>query len=96
MHCVVCDPNADRLVHDALEGVELASLGEVLASADYVSQHVPLSDQTRALLGAPELRRMRWTSFLINTARGAVVDEYALARALRRGVHSRSRGRRVR
>ena len=58
---------------------------ELLAAADFVSLHVPLTDQTRHLIGEKELKRMRSTSFLINTARGAVVDEAALAAALAAG-----------
>jgi glyoxylate reductase len=58
---------------------------ELLAAADFVSLHVPLTDQTRHLIGEKELKRMRSTSFLINTARGAVVDETALAAALAAG-----------
>jgi D-3-phosphoglycerate dehydrogenase len=82
------------LAHDPLvtaeavraAGVEPAgSLDRLLAAADFVSVHVPLHKGTRGLLGAAQLRRMRPGALLINTARGAVVDEDALARALREG-----------
>jgi glyoxylate reductase len=61
------------------------SLPGVLRQADFVSLHVPLSDATRHLIGARELALMKATSFLINTSRGAVVDEEALVSALQSG-----------
>ncbi|MEX0936254.1 MAG: C-terminal binding protein [Pirellulales bacterium] len=63
-------------------GVRLVSLDELLTHSDYVSLHVPLSDQTRHLIGAEQLRRMKPSAYLINTARGDVVDHSALAEAL--------------
>ena len=59
---------------------------EVLARADVLSLHVPLTAETRALIGAAELAQMKRTALLINCARGGVVDETALADALRKGV----------
>jgi glyoxylate reductase len=61
-------------------------LGELLEAADIVSLHVPLLPETQHLIDAAALRRMRPTAVLVNTARGAVVDEAALAAALRDGV----------
>ncbi|MBI3975611.1 MAG: phosphoglycerate dehydrogenase [Armatimonadetes bacterium] len=66
-------------------GVQLTSLDAVLAEGDFVSIHVPLAEDTRQLIGEPQLRRMRPTAYLINTARGGIVDEAALARALQEG-----------
>ena len=66
-------------------GVEPAGLAELLARRDFVSVHVALAPQTRGLLGARELARMRPGAILVNTARGGIVDEAALARALRSG-----------
>jgi glyoxylate reductase len=63
----------------------VASLHELLQRSDIVSLHVPLSDSTRHLIGAPELAEMKSTAVLVNTARGAVVDENALAHALEAG-----------
>ena len=57
----------------------------VLAEADVLSLHVPLTAETRNLIGAAELERMKPTALLINTARGGVVDEQALLDALRAG-----------
>lgn len=66
-------------------GVTCMSQEELLACADVVSLHVPLTDQTRGLIGAETLSRMKDGAILINTARGGIVDEAALAAALRSG-----------
>jgi glyoxylate reductase len=63
----------------------VAALPELLARADTVSLHVPLTPSTRHLIGAEELALMKPTAVLVNTARGAVVDEAALALALEKG-----------
>ena len=63
----------------------VADLAELLARSDTVSLHIPLTPSTRHLIGSAELRLMKRTAVLVNTARGAVVDEAALARALERG-----------
>jgi glycerate dehydrogenase len=59
---------------------------ELLETSDVLSLHIPLSAQTRHLIGAPQLARMKRSALLINTARGGLVDEAALARALTDGV----------
>jgi glyoxylate reductase len=63
----------------------VGSLGDLLATADVVSVHLPLTPATRGLLGAAELQAMKPGSILINTARGAIVEQDALADALRSG-----------
>jgi D-3-phosphoglycerate dehydrogenase len=65
-------------------GVELAPLDQVLAESDFLSMHLPLTAETRHLIGAAELGRMRPSAVLINTARGGIVDEVALVDCLRR------------
>jgi glyoxylate reductase len=70
-------PDAERL------GIEFVSLDRLLAESDFVSLHAALTPETRGLIGEAELRRMKPTAYLINTARGAVLEEAAIARALR-------------
>jgi len=64
-------------------GAKKVSLAELLKKSDYVSVHVPLLPSTRHLLGDKEFKLMKPTAYLINTSRGPVIDEKALARALR-------------
>lgn len=66
-------------------GVRLISLDDVLAQSDFVSIHLPLTAETRHLIGNFQLAQMRPTAVLINTARGAIVDEVALVAALQSG-----------
>lgn len=70
---------------DPVSGARCLPLDEVLAQADFLSLHVPLSEDTHHLLGAAQLARMKPSAFLINTARGPVVDEAALVTALASG-----------
>ena len=65
-----------------LPGVNLCSLDELLARSDYVSLHLPLTAATRHLIGVEQLSRMKPTAYLVNTARGGLVDTEALAAAL--------------
>ena len=65
---------------------EFLERDRVLAESDFVSLHVPLLPETRGLIGAAELLRMKPSAFLINTSRGPVVQESALVAALERGV----------
>jgi len=66
-------------------GVARASLSDIIERADYITVHVPLLPQTRGMIGSEELERMKPTAFIINTARGGVIDEKALIRALDEG-----------
>lgn len=64
-------------------GASLVSKEELFATSDIITVHLALSDRTRGVVGAPELQLMKKTAFLINTARGAIIDEAALIEALR-------------
>jgi phosphoglycerate dehydrogenase-like enzyme len=75
----------DPYVTGVADGVRLVALDELLATADFVSIHCPLTDQTRNLIGPRELALMKPDAYLINTARGSIVDEDALYEALRDG-----------
>ena len=66
-------------------GVTLLSMDELLESADFLCLHVPLSEATDGMMGAEQFKRMKPTAFLINTARGGLIDEEALADALEQG-----------
>ena len=66
-----------------VSGYRRVPLDTLLQEADFVSLHTPLTTETRHLIGARELSLMKPTAMLINTARGAVIDETALADALR-------------
>jgi glyoxylate reductase len=66
-------------------GARVVDLEELLTASDVVSVHCPLTDETRHLIGAAELKTMRGTAHLVNTARGPVVDEEALVAALEAG-----------
>jgi phosphoglycerate dehydrogenase-like enzyme len=78
---LVFDPYLDPAAA-ADAGVRAVALDELLAEADFVSIHCPLTDQTRGLLNARELALMKPDAYLLNTARGGIVDESALYEAL--------------
>lgn len=73
----------DQLCADL--GTKRSGLEELIANADYITLHVPLVPQTKGMIGEKELKMMKKTAFLINTARGGVVDEKALLKALNEG-----------
>jgi D-3-phosphoglycerate dehydrogenase / 2-oxoglutarate reductase len=76
----------DKYQQHVSEEVELvATLDELLERADVVSVHLPLTPETESLVGEAELRRMKPTAFLVNTARGPIVDKSALIQALKEG-----------
>ena len=75
------DPYLDKEVARSA-GITLVPLPELLREADYVTLHPLLNDETRHIIGEKELHQMKRSAFLINTARGPVVDEAALVRAL--------------
>jgi glyoxylate reductase len=66
-------------------GLEYVTMDQLLAQSDFVSIHAPLNPQTRHLIGEREFRLMKPTAFIINTARGPIIDEAALVRVLAQG-----------
>ena len=78
---------AEVWAHDVLpvarDGVRFVELEEVLAECDAVTLHVPLTRETRGLIGRPEIGLMKRDAFLVNTSRGAVVDVMSVLEALR-------------
>ncbi len=93
-HRKVCGLGFARiLVHDPYvraadiqrAGAEVSDLRRLLAESDYISIHAPLSDETRGMIGRKELGLVKKTAILINTSRGPIVDEDALADAVRDG-----------
>lgn len=74
---VAFDPVLSPAAFDSL-GVRSVGLEELLRTADFVSVHCPLNDKTRGLIGAKELECMKSDAYLLNTARGGIVDEEAL------------------
>ena len=81
MRILAYDPylSAERAADERIERVEL---DELLERADFVTVHVPLTEQTRGMIGVAEIGRMKPAAILINAARGGIVDERALAVAL--------------
>ena len=69
----------------AAAGAVAASFDDVIAQSDYLMVQVPLTPETRGMIGAAELRRMKPHAILVNTGRGPTVDNVALAQALREG-----------
>jgi phosphoglycerate dehydrogenase-like enzyme len=84
MRVLACDPYLRPGLEKVL-GVTLVDLPTLLGESDVVSVHTPLNEETRHLIDARALARMKPTATLINTSRGAVVDTDALAEALRSG-----------
>lgn len=79
-NCRTPNPEIEKEV-----GAKYASLDELLASSDIVSLHVPLTDETRHMINHDSLAKMKKGSYLINTARGPIVNETDLVEALRSG-----------
>jgi len=88
---VIAHQRQPRALEEVLASVTWVSLDDLLREADIVTLHVPLTDETRAMIGLRELSLMKPSATLINTSRGKVIDERALYEALRKG-HLRAAG----
>jgi glyoxylate reductase len=84
MRVLYSDPRADEAAAKKV-GAEPRELDKLLAESDFVSLHVPLTDETKHLIGARELEQMKASAILVNTSRGPIVDPKALYRALKEG-----------
>ena len=82
MNVIAHDPDPDRIRSAGFEPVDL---NELFRRSDVLTLHCPLTERTRAIVDESRLRLMKRTAFLINTSRGPVIDEPALARALNEG-----------
>lgn len=84
LRVLVYDPYVSTEIVTAHQ-CEKAELDTLLTEADFVSIHAPLTDSTRGMIDEARLQQMKSTAFIINTARGAIIDQDALVRALERG-----------
>jgi glyoxylate reductase len=84
MRVLAYDPPIRHIIEET-EGVDYAELDQLLAESDFVSVHTDLNPSTRHLMGEDAFAKMKPTAFLINTARGPIVDEKALVEALKSG-----------
>lgn len=85
LHLVGYDPYAPDSAFEDLGVTRCTTVEEILAQSDFVSLHCPLTDQTRGLLNAESIALMPEGSYVINTARGGLIDEPALVAAIRSG-----------
>ena len=84
LNVLAYDPYVNTSIMDSL-GVRVVDLETVLRQSDYISLHSPLTDETRHLINAETLALMKPTAFLVNAARGPLIDEDALLAAVRAG-----------
>lgn len=80
-----CEVLAHSRTEKEIPGIRYTELPELLSVCDIISLHVPLTGQTRGMIGEKELKMMKQDAVIVNTARGPLVDEQALALALREG-----------
>lgn len=85
MRVLYCGPHQLPAAEEKTIGFEYCTFDDLIAQSDFVSLHAALRPETRHLVGEREFKRMKPTAFFINTARGPIVDEAALARALEAG-----------
>jgi len=85
MYFIVYDPYIGPELVEKIGGRLVSTLDEVILNADFISIHSPLTDETRHIIGADVFARMKDTAFIINCARGGIIDEDALYDALETG-----------
>ena len=84
MNVIYSSNHNSKILDEA--GAKRVEFEDVIKNSDFISLHVPLTENTRHLINSEQLEKMKPTAILINTSRGAVIDEKSLARALKRGV----------
>lgn len=84
MKVIAYDPYVPKETAEAL-GITLTDFETLLQTSDFISIHVPLTRETRGMIGEKELKRMKKTAYIINTARGPIIQEKALYQALKNG-----------
>jgi glyoxylate reductase len=83
MRVLYCGPRRLPEAEERAAGMTFVPLNDLLAESDFVSLHPPLNAETHHMIGDDEFKRMKPSAFIINTARGAIIDEAALVRALK-------------
>src|SRR5262249_49113558 len=85
MHVVAYDPYIASTVFEKVAAEQMKTLDDLLAQADVITVHTPLTDETRGMLGAAQIAKMRQGAIALNIARGGIWDENALADGLASG-----------
>lgn len=84
MDVIAFDPYFDQAFADE-NGVKKCDVNELISSSDFISLHVPLNEHTRHMIGNEQIETMKDGAYIINTARGGLVDEAAVAKAIQQG-----------
>jgi D-3-phosphoglycerate dehydrogenase len=87
MRVIICDPYLTQAKSREI-AADLVSFDRLLAESDFISLHAPLNEQTRHIFGASAFAKMKTDAFIVNTARGGLIDEEALLAALDAGLIS--------
>lgn len=82
---LICDPYVSLTVQDQIEGVKQVDLDTLLAQSDVISLHVRVTKETIGMISAERIAQMKDGAYIINTARGSLIDEAALVQALKSG-----------
>ena len=85
MKIMVYDPYVKQVPEEFENKVELCTSAEIIKNADIISMHMPLTEETRNMITLKEMRQMKTGSYIINTARGGIVNESDLYQAVKEG-----------